>query len=187
LELIGSTQGRVELKDASRRLNRLRREVYRETPAATGLPGGSTALALWRAVTKKGFRAWCYEFGLASSLTHTVTIVEADGILRIHDALFNLTYPLGFHDVLDALRDGTPVAPKTEIRDRKIYLADLAFAPEARLSGSRRTQNASSTRLMVSAGSKFFGTSMRLLQLSQASRRHTKTSRSGVILGICAF
>ena len=119
------------MKDASRRLNRLRRKVYRETPAATGLPGGSTALALWRAVTKKGFRAWCYEFGLASSLTHTVTIVEADGILRIHDALFNLTYPLGFHDVLDALRDGRPVAPKTEIRDRKIYLADLAFAPEA--------------------------------------------------------
>jgi DNA repair exonuclease SbcCD ATPase subunit len=119
------------LKDASRRLNRLRRKVYRETPAATGLPGGSTALALWRAVTKKGFRAWCYEFGLASSLTHTVTIVEADGILRIHDALFNLTYPLAFHDVLDALRDGRPVAAKTEIRDRKIYLADPAFASEA--------------------------------------------------------
>jgi DNA repair exonuclease SbcCD ATPase subunit len=119
------------LKDASRRLNRLRRKVYRETPAATGLPGGSTALALWRAVAKKGFRAWCYEFGLASSLTHTVTIVEADGILRIHDALFNLTYPLAFHDVLDALRDGRPVAAKTEIRDRKIYLADPAFAPEA--------------------------------------------------------
>ena len=122
------------MKDASRRLSRLRRKVYRETPAATGSPGGGTALALWRAVTKKGFRAWCYEFGLASSLAHTVTIVEADGILRIHDAFFNLCYPLGFHDVLDALRDGRPVAAKTEIRDRKIYLADPAFESEATVS-----------------------------------------------------
>jgi hypothetical protein len=119
------------LKDASRRLNRLRRKVYRETPVATGASGRGTALALWRAVTKKGFRAWCYEFGLSRSLTHTVTIVEADGGLRIHDAFFNLTYPVGFHEVLDALRDGRPVAAKPEIRDRKIYLMDPAFEPEA--------------------------------------------------------
>ena len=119
------------MKDASRRLNRLRRKVYRETPAATGSRGGDTALALWRAFTKKGFRAWCYEFGLASSVTHTVTIVEADGILRIHDGFFNLTYPLGFHEVLDALRDGRPVAAKTETRDRKVYIIDPGFEPEA--------------------------------------------------------
>ena len=124
-------EGWVELKDASRRLNRLRRKVYRETPVATGSPGGATALVLWRAVTKKGFRAWCYEFGLANSLTHTVTIVEADGILWIHDGFFNLTYPLGFHEVLDALRDGRPVAAKIETRDRKIYIMDPGFEPEA--------------------------------------------------------
>jgi predicted nucleic acid-binding Zn-ribbon protein len=124
-------EGWVELKDASRRLNRLRRKVYRETPVASGSSGGGTALALWRAATKKGFRAWCYEFGLASSLTHTVTIVEADGILRVHDSFFNLTYPLGFHEVLDALRDGRPVAAKTETRDRKIYIMDPGFEPEA--------------------------------------------------------
>lgn len=119
------------MKDASRRLNRLRRKVYRETPAATGSPGRGTALALWRALTKKGFRTWCYEFGLAGSITHMVTIAETDGVLEIHDAFFNLTYPLGFHEVLDALRDGRPVAAKTEIRDRKIYLADPAFESEA--------------------------------------------------------
>jgi DNA repair exonuclease SbcCD ATPase subunit len=82
-------------------------------------------------LTKKGFRTWCYEFGLAGSITHMVTIAETDGVLEIHDAFFNLTYPLGFHEVLDALRDGRPVAAKTEIRDRKIYLADPAFESEA--------------------------------------------------------
>lgn len=122
---------RFDLKDASRRLNRLRRKVYRETPAATGSPAGGAALALWRAFTKKGFRAWCYEFGLSSSITHTVTIVETDRVLQVHDAFFNLTYPLGFHEVLDALRDGRPVAPQTEARDRKIYVMDPAFEPEA--------------------------------------------------------
>lgn len=121
------------MKDASRRLNRLRRKVYRETPIATGSPGGSTALALWRSFTKKGFRAWCYEFGFSRSLTHTVTIVEADGLLRIHDAFFNLTFRPGLYEVLDALRAGNPVAPKTEVRDRKIYIMDPAFEAETAL------------------------------------------------------
>src|SRR5271169_400203 len=88
---------RLDLKDGSRRLNRLRRKVYRETPATTGSTSRGTALALWRAFTKKGFCSWCYEFGLAGSITHTVNIVETDGVLKIHDAFFNLTYPLGFH------------------------------------------------------------------------------------------
>ena len=47
------------------------------TPVAMGSPSEGAALALWRAFTKKGFRAWCYKFGLAGSVTHTVTIVEA--------------------------------------------------------------------------------------------------------------
>ena len=119
------------MKDVSRRLNRLRRKVYRETPAATGSSGGAAALALWRAFTKKGFCAWCYKFGLAGSITHTVTIVDAGGVLQIHDAFFNLTYPLGFYELLGELRDGRPVAAKTEIRDRKIYVMDPAFEPEA--------------------------------------------------------
>ncbi len=119
------------MKDASRQLNRLRRKVYRETPVATGSSGRGTALTMWRAVTKKGFRAWCYEFGFSDSITHTVTIIEADGVLRIHDAFFNLTYPIGFHELLDALRYGRPIAAKTEIRDRKIYVMDPAFEPEA--------------------------------------------------------
>ena len=122
------------MKDSSRRLNRLRRKVYRETPAATRSTGRGTALALWRAFTTKGFCSWCYEFGLAGSVTHTVTIVEMDGVPQIHDAFFNLTYPLGFRDVLDALRDGRPIAAKTEIRDRKIYLSDPGFESEATVS-----------------------------------------------------
>ena len=88
-------------------------------------------MALWRAATKKGFRAWCYEFGLAGSFTHTVAIVEAGGVLQIHDAFFNLTYPFGFYELLSELRDGRPVAAKTETRDRKIYVMDPAFEPEA--------------------------------------------------------
>jgi predicted nucleic acid-binding Zn-ribbon protein len=117
------------LKSASRRLNRIRRKVYRENPVATGETGRADALALWRAVSKKGFRAWCYEFGFSGCLTHTVTIVEADDALRVHDAFFNLTYRLDFHEVLDALRDERPVAAKNEIRDRKIYVMDTAFEP----------------------------------------------------------
>ena len=124
----------LDLKDGSRRLKRLRRKVYRETSAATRSTGRGTALALWRAVTKKGFCSWCYEFGLAGSITHTVTIVQTDGVLQIHDAFFNLTYPLGFYDVLDALRDGRPVAAKTEVRDRKMYLSDPALESEAAVS-----------------------------------------------------
>jgi hypothetical protein len=80
------------MKDASWRLNRLRRKVYRKTPVGTESSSGSTALALSRSFTKKGFRAWCYEFGFSGGLTHTVTIVGADGLLRIHDAFFNLCY-----------------------------------------------------------------------------------------------
>ena len=120
----------VEMKDASRRLNRFRRKIYRETPIATGSQSGSTALALSRSFTKKGFRAWCYEFGFSESLTHTVTIVEADGLLRIHDAFLNLSYPAGLYEVLDALRGGIPIAPKIELRDRKIYVMDPAFEAE---------------------------------------------------------
>jgi hypothetical protein len=131
--LIGSARNeeRFDLKDPSLRIARLRRKIYRETPAATGSSGRGAALALQRAFAKKGFRAWCYEFGLAGSVRHAVTIVEADGVLQIQDAFFNLAYPLSFHDVLDALRDGRPVAAKTEIRDRKIYVMDPAFEAEA--------------------------------------------------------
>ena len=121
---------RLDLKDPSRRLNRLRRKIYRETPVATGSPARGTALALWRAFAKKGLRAWWYEFGLPDTITHSVTIVETDGVPQIHDAVFNLTYPLGFHDVLDQLRDGRPVAAKSESRDRKIYVMDPAFEAE---------------------------------------------------------
>jgi DNA repair exonuclease SbcCD ATPase subunit len=60
-----------------------------------------------------------------------VTIAETGGVLQIHDAFFNLTYALGFHEVLEALRDGRPVDAKTEIRDRKIYVMDPAFESEA--------------------------------------------------------
>jgi hypothetical protein len=95
-----------QMKDASWRLNRLRRKVYRKTPVGTESSSGSTALALSRSFTKKGFRAWCYEFGFSGGLTHTVTIVGADGLLRIHDAFFNLCYPAGLYEVLDALRGG---------------------------------------------------------------------------------
>ena len=121
------------MKDASRRVNKLRRKIYRETPVATGSGGRDAALALWRTVAKKGFRTWCYEFGL-SSITHTLTIVETDGVLQMHDAFFNLTYPLAFHDVLNALRDGRPVDAKAESRDRKIYVLDTAFEAAATVS-----------------------------------------------------
>jgi len=125
-----SAENGTKLKDVTRRLNRLRHNVYHQTPIARRSSAGDAASALWRAYNEKGFNAWCYEFGFSSSLTHTVTIVEADDRLWIHDAFFNLTYPAGLHEILDALRGGIPVTAKAEIRDRKIYIVDPAFEAE---------------------------------------------------------
>ena len=143
------------MKDLSRRVRKLRRKVYRQMPVATcnriaeldhrtpfadmataldrgklGVLSGGAALALWRACSERDLRAWCYEFGFPDSLTHTVTIVEIDGVLEVHDAFFNLSYPLGFDDLLASLRDGDAVGGKREVRDRKIYIADPTGEPE---------------------------------------------------------
>jgi len=143
------------LKDLSRIVKKVRRKVYREIPAASrcriaeldhrmsyaemtaalarsnlGVLSGGAALALWRACHERGLRAWCYESGFPDNLTHTVTIVEIDGVLTVHDAFFNLGYPIAFHGMLEALRNGNAVAGKQEFRDRKVYIADLASEPE---------------------------------------------------------
>jgi hypothetical protein len=143
-----------ELKNRSRQVKKLRRKVYRQMPVATrnrvaeldhrtsyadmattlergelGVLSGGAALALWRACSERDLRAWCYEFGFPNSLTHTVTIVEIGGVLEVHDAFFNLSYPLGFDDLLASLREGDAVSGKREVRDRKIYIADPACEP----------------------------------------------------------
>jgi hypothetical protein len=174
-----------KMKDASRRLNRLRRKVYRETLITNGSRAKSTALALWRAFTKKSFRAWCYEFGFSGSLTHTVTIVEADGLLRIHDAFFNLTFPPGLYEVLDALRGGNSVAPKTEIRDRKIYVMNPAFEPETTL---RWLEANADRELAPIDGLRRFEVLWNLeafTAIAPASRWPTATSRSRAIRATC--
>jgi len=142
------------LKDLSRRANKLRRRVYREMPVASGnrtaeldhrmcyadiaaileagrlgVSSAGAALALWRACSEHGLRAWCYRFGFPESLTQTVTIVDIDGVLQIHDAFFNLSYPSGLYDVLASLRNGETVAGKRAVRDRKIYIMDPAREP----------------------------------------------------------
>jgi hypothetical protein len=142
------------LKDLSRRANKLRRRVYREMPVASanrtaeldhrmcyadmaaileagklGVPSTGAALALWRAYSEHGLRAWCYRFGFPESLTRTVTVVDIDGVLQIHDAFFNLSYPSGLYDVLGSLRNGEAVTAKRELRDRKIYIMDPAREP----------------------------------------------------------
>jgi predicted nucleic acid-binding Zn-ribbon protein len=139
-------------------VKRTRRKVYRQTPVATcdriaeldhrmsyadmttalarsklGVLSGGTALALWRACHERGLRAWCYEFGFPQSLTHTVTIVEVGEVLHVHDAFFNLSYPLALGDMLDALRSGTAVTGEQEVRDRKIYIADPGREPDQSL------------------------------------------------------
>lgn len=137
------------MKDLSRVVNKARRKTYRQTPVASydriaeldhrmsyaemtaalaqsrlGVLSGGAALALWRACYERGLRAWCYEFGFPQSLTHTVTIVEVGGHLQVHDAFFNLNYPLGLDGILDALRNGNVVTGERETRDRKIYIMD---------------------------------------------------------------
>jgi hypothetical protein len=143
------------LKDLSRRANKLRRRVYREMPVASvnrtaeldhrmcytdmaailenaslGVSSAGAALALWRAYSERGLRAWCYRFGFPESLTQTVTIVDIDGVLQIHDAFFNLSYSSGFYDVLGSLRDGEAVTGERAVRDRKIYIMDPAREPK---------------------------------------------------------
>jgi predicted nucleic acid-binding Zn-ribbon protein len=94
-----------------------------------GVSSAGAALALWRACSENGLRAWCYRYGFAESLTQTVTIVDIDGVLQIHDAFFNLNYPSGLYDVLGSLRHGEAVTVKRALRDRKIYLMDAAREP----------------------------------------------------------
>jgi predicted nucleic acid-binding Zn-ribbon protein len=137
------------VKDASRLLRKLRRKVYRELPIATwnrvaevdgresydslistfrrgdcGVLSGGAALALWRAATDAGFRAWCYDFGFPESLTHMVTIVELDGRLRVHDPFLNLGYRGDFYEILEGLRADRLPDIRCETRDRKIYVMD---------------------------------------------------------------
>src|SRR5690349_19769726 len=95
----GKSAGGVRLKDPSRRANKLRRRVYRETPVASanrtaeldhrmcyadmaailesarlGVSSTGAALALWRAYSEHGLRAWCYQFGFPENLSRTITI-----------------------------------------------------------------------------------------------------------------
>jgi predicted nucleic acid-binding Zn-ribbon protein len=137
------------VKDASRLLRKLRRKVYREVPIATwnraaevdwrgsydslistfrrgdcGVLSGGAALALWRAATDAGFRAWCYDFGFPESLTHMVTVVELDGRLRVHDPFLNLGYRADFYEILEGLRADRLPDIRCETRDRKIYVMD---------------------------------------------------------------
>jgi hypothetical protein len=146
----------LAVSELSRKVRKLRRRVYRDLPVATwnrvaefdcrrpyaelarlfargdrGVLSGGAALALWRAATERGLRAWCYDCGFPESLTHMVTVVEVDGALEVHDAFFNLRYPVAFHTLLDCLRAGVAVAAEAERRDRKLYLADPGFEPEA--------------------------------------------------------
>jgi predicted nucleic acid-binding Zn-ribbon protein len=94
-----------------------------------GVSSSGAALALWRACSERGLRAWCYRFGFPESLTQTVTIVDIDGVLQIHDAFFNLSYPSGLYDMLGSLRNGEAVTGKRAVRDRKIYIMDPAREP----------------------------------------------------------
>jgi hypothetical protein len=94
-----------------------------------GVSSAGAALALWRACSEHGLRAWCYRFGFPESLTQTVTIVDIDGVLQIHDPFFNLGYPSGLYDVLASLRSGEVVTGKRAVRDRKIYIMDPAREP----------------------------------------------------------
>jgi hypothetical protein len=146
----------IELEDLSRRVRKLRRKVYRQTPVASpnriaeldhrmsysemrkalersqlGVLSAGAALALWRACTELGVRAWCYEFGFPESLTQTVTVVDVDGEPQVHDAFFNLSYSANLHAIFAALRDGDPVSGKRGVRDRKIYIVDPSYEPDA--------------------------------------------------------
>jgi hypothetical protein len=173
------------MKDASRRLNRLRRKVYRKTPIAIGSLSESTA---WRCggPSQKRFSCLVLRIRFLGQPEHTVTIVEADGVLRIHDAFFNLSYPVGLCEVLDALRGGIPIAPKTELRDRKIYVIDPGFEAERALRWFERMPIENSRRSAACAVSKSFGTFEAFTTVAPASRQRTANSRSEAIPAICA-
>jgi hypothetical protein len=141
-----------------RRLRELRRKVYRETATATwnrivdldftrpyveltetlrqsegGLLCAGTAQLLCRAFIDAGYNAWCYEFGFEDIFTSAVTVVDANGQLRVHDAFLNSSYPVDFFELLDSLRLGQHVRANVEGRDRKCYIADPAFESESML------------------------------------------------------
>ena len=98
-----------------------------------GAGAAGAALALWRAATDAGFRAWCYECGFPDSYTHSVTVIEANGALEVHDAFFNQEYQAEFFGVLDGLRGDRLPAIRRETRDRKIYVLDPVSEPRRTL------------------------------------------------------
>jgi hypothetical protein len=97
--------------------------------ARLGVSSAGAALALWRAYSEHGLRAWCYQFGFPETPTQAATIVDIDGVLQVHDAFFNLSYPCGLYEVLGWLRNGETVAGKRVAQDRKIYIMDPAREP----------------------------------------------------------
>ncbi len=97
--------------------------------ARLGVSSAGAALALWRAYSEHGLRAWCYQFGFPETMTQTVTIVDIDGVLQVQDAFFNLRHACGLYEVLESLRNGEAVAGKRAAQDRKIYIMDPAREP----------------------------------------------------------
>ena len=143
------------MHDVARRVKKLRRKAYRELPVATsnrvvevdrrmsyreirtivqqghfGVGPAGAALALCRACSERGLNSWCYEFGFPQILTHAVTVVETDGVMRVHDPFFDLGYPVALNDLLESLLHGNAVTAKRPARDRKIYILDPRREPE---------------------------------------------------------
>ncbi len=52
----------------------------------------AAAVLLARLYEAAGYRAWVTSYGDPGTLTHTVTLVEVDGVLYLEDAYFNLDY-----------------------------------------------------------------------------------------------
>lgn len=72
------------------------------------------AVILMRLYIDAGYRAWKYDYGAGSPVSHSATLVEVDGDVYLQDAYFNTDYvhedgqPFPFFDVLQRLKDRRP-------------------------------------------------------------------------------
>ena len=96
----------------------------------------AAAVLLARLYEAAGYRAWVTSFGDPATLTHTVTLVEVDGVIYLQDAYFNLDYvgpggrPLPYFDALQRLAARRPLRVRQDLDFRLGIFPDPRVARE---------------------------------------------------------